>query len=575
MADIPLLKSPPEFPRTFVDADADLGTWEIIEPYYQKLLQRELPDLAAFETWLRDGSELEAAIDEKGTRHYVANACDTENEDLERQYLDFVENVVPKCKPYDFKLQQKFVDSPLRAKLPQPRYEIIERNIRTDVWLFRQENIPLETDDTKLAQQYGKICGAMTVEFDGREQTLQQMARYLEETDRDQRQTAWTLVANRRLEDRDKFDDIFDQLVKLRHRIARNAGFDNYRDYVFPRKHRFDYTHADCRTFHETVARTFVPAARDLAQRRAARLGVDPLRPWDLAVDPQGRPPLRPFETVDQLCDGCAAIFRKIDPQLADQFEKMRAAGVLDLDSRKGKRPGGFQANFEERRHPFIFLNAVGLQRDVEVLLHEAGHAFHTFASQNLPLLPDRHPPLEFCEVASMAMELLAADFLDVFYKPHEIARVKRKQLEDTLTMFPWIAVIDAFQHWIYTHPDHTREQRKQYWLDLDARFGLGASYEGYENAIASLWHRQIHLFELPFYYIEYGIAQLGALQIWHNAKRDLSAAVAAYRRALALGNTCPLPELYAAADIRFDFSTETIEPLIESVNKELNALPD
>lgn len=575
MQTLPYLETELDFPRRFVGSDIDLGSWDAIEPYYQHLADRTFDDLAGFEAWLADWSEFVAAIDEEGARRYVLNSMHTDDEALEKDYLDFVENIQPKCEVFDHRLKLRFVESPFREQLPQPRYLILERGIRTSVSLFREENVALETEDTKLGQQYGKLCGAMMVEFDGQEQTLQQMSRYFEETDRGRREEAWRLVSDRRLQDAERFEELYDEMIKLRHQVAQNAGFADYRGYIFPKKQRFDYSPADCEQFHQSVETLFVPLAREATDRRAKALGVDSLRPWDQRVDVKGRDPLRPFKTSDELCDGCSKIFHKIDPELGAQFEMMRVNGMLDLDSRKGKRPGGYQATFEEHRHPFIFMNAVGLQRDLETLLHEGGHAFHCLAFRDRPLLHDRGAPMEFCEVASMAMELLALEFLDVFYTPEEIARVKRRQMEDIVGIFPWIATIDAFQHWAYANPGHTRQQREEHWLKLDRRFGSGVSWDGLEGAQRYRWHAQLHLFEVPFYYVEYGIAQLGALQVWRNARENLPDAVAAYRRALQLGNTVPLPDLYAAADIKFDFSEDTIRPLIELIQAELEVLPD
>jgi oligoendopeptidase F len=430
--------------------------------------------------------------------------------------------------------------------------------------------VPLETEDSKLGQQYQKLIGSLTVNFRGEERTLVQMGRYQEETDRAVRQETWELVAKRRMQETDKLDDIFDSLVKLRTQIARNAGFENYRDFVFCQKGRFDYTPKDCYQFHESVEKEIMPAVRRIQAERRRQLGLETLRPWDLAVDSQNRPPLNPFKDVNQMVARTQEIFNQLDPELAGGFQEMQDLKLLDLDNRKGKAPGGYQSTLSEARVPFIFMNAVGVQRDVETILHEAGHAFHALATQQEDLYAYRGSPIEFCEVASMSMELLGNEFLEQFYAPAEANRARRVHLEGIIGFFPWMATVDAFQHWIYTHPDHTRVERRAAWIDLMNRFGGEVDWTGWEEARASVWHRQLHIFLYPFYYVEYGIAQLGALQVWANSKKNKVEALQNYKKALKLGGSRPLPELFAAAGCRFQFDSATIKPLIQLAQTEL-----
>jgi oligoendopeptidase F len=500
--------------------------------------------------------------------------CHTDNADAEKAYLHFVEHVEPQLKPRQFKLAQTFVTHPVRPRLPKERYEVFNRDTQVQVELFRPENVPLETEEARLSQQYQKLSGSLTVQFQGEEKTLIQMGRYLEEPDRALRQEAWELIANRRLQEAGRFEDIFDQLVRLRQQIAQNAGFANYRDYAFRKMGRFDYTPDDCVAFHQAVEQEVMPVLRKLQAERKRQLGVEPLRPWDLATDPLSRPPLRPFEQVDQMVSRTQEIFDRLDRDLAGGFQRMRDLRLLDLANRKGKAPGGYQQNLSEARVPFIFMNAVGIQRDVETLLHEGGHAFHALATRDEDLFAYRSAPIEFCEVASMSMELLGNEFLEQFYAPPEANRARRTHLEGILTVLSWIATVDAFQHWIYTHAGHTRAERSEAWLGLMDRFGGDADWQGYDAARANLWHRQLHIFTHPFYYIEYGIAQLGALQVWANSKRNKAEALKHYKQALALGGSRPLSELFAAAGCRFEFSQKTIAPLVRLVGDELARLP-
>ena len=365
----------------------------------------------------------------------------------------------------------------------------------------------------------------------------------------------------------DALNGIFDQMIPLRTRMGSNAGFENFRDYRHQVYDRFDYTPADCLAFHDAIEKTAVPLFAQLRRRRRERLGVDALRPWDLNVDTEGAPPLKPFATAGQLEAGCAAIFGKVAPALAEQFELMRRQKLLDLDSRKGKAPGGYQCTLDSVRLPFIFMNAAGTNRDVMTLLHEGGHAFHALACRRDPLLAYRSAPMEFSEVASMTMELFGMHFLEEFYAdPSDARRARLRHLEDLVSLFPRIATIDAFQHWIYLNPGHSAGEREEKWLELEARFSPVVEWGGLETESRSLWQRQLHLFEVPFYYVEYGIAQLGALQLWLKYRQDPTGAVEGYRRALALGGSRPLPELFQAAGIRFDFSAGTLEPIMAEV---------
>ncbi len=634
---LPFGKLPAYKPRAFVPPNIDLGDWPQIAPLFDQLETRvaQCQSAAGLERWLLDWSELSAALDEESSRRYIAMTCHTDSAEAEKAYLHFVENVEPQLKPRQFELETIYVTHPQRAELLaivaagilpavepgfQPggknsdltaqvenpetvtgsdrnlggrmppftagkmpaatgRYAVFDRDVKNHVELFRPENVALETEDARLCQQYQKLTGSLTVNFRGDEKTLVQMGRYLEEPDRALRQEVWELVARRRLQEVDNFDRIFDQLINLREHTARNAGFKNYRDYAFRRLGRFDYTPEDCTRFHDAVAREVMPAVRELQAARRRQLGLAKLhpghlRPWDLAVDPQNRPPLKPFAEVEEMVSRTQKIFDRLDGELAGGFRQMQDLCLLDLDNRKGKAPGGYQQTLAEARVPFIFMNAVGQQRDVETILHEAGHAFHALAARDEDLHAYRNnPPIEFCEVASMSMELLGNEFIEEFYSAADANRARRVHLEGVIGVFPWIATVDAFQHWVYTHPGHSRAERAAAWLELMDRFGGDVDWSGYEAVRANFWHRQLHIFTHPFYYIEYGIAQLGALQVWANSKRDKARTLADYKKSLALGGSRPLPELFSAAGCKFQFDAATIKPLIQLVQEELKKL--
>ena len=572
---LPFNQLPAYRPRRFVPAQVDLGDWAQIAPLFDTLEKsaESCQKVADFERWLADGSELSAALDEEASRRYIAMTCHTDSPEAEKAYLHFIEKIEPELKPRQFTLSKIYLQHPLRSKLPHARYEVFDRHTAVAVALYREENVALETEESKLAQQYQKLSGSLTVQFRGEEKTLVQMGRYLEEPDRALRQEAWELVANRRLQEADKFEEQFEQLLKIREQIAANAGFPNYLQYSFRRLERFDYTAQDCEKFHDAIEKEVIPSLAKLQAERHQKLGLTSLRPWDLAVDPLNQPALRPFDGVEKMVSSTQEIFNKLDPQLAEGFQTMQNLKLLDLANRKGKAPGGYQSTLAESRLPFIFMNAVGVQRDVETILHEAGHAFHALASRHEDIHHYRNAPIEFCEVASMSMELLGNEYIESFYPAAEAKRARRDHLEGILEIFPWIATVDAFQHWIYTHPGHTRADRQKAWLNLMDRFGGAVDWTGYEKVRANLWHRQLHIFLHPFYYVEYGIAQLGALQVWANSKKDKPLALKQYQQGLALGGSRPLPELFEAAGCKFDFSQKTVHPLVELVNTELAKL--
>ena len=558
-------------PRRFLPEIIDLTDTAQLEPVFQRLSAKlgQASSVADIESWLADHSEVCAALGESSSLAYIAMTCQTDDEAREKAYMHIIEVVDPWLKPRQFELMQKLAASPWFDRLPS-FYEVFRRSVRAQVKIYREENIPRETEVARLAQQYQKVSGGMTVEFDGQEQTLARMARIQEEPDRARRETAWKTVASRRLQEAGTLEDIFDRMLVLRHEMARAAGYPSFREYTFALYERFDYTPDDCLRFHAAVEHHIVPLAREIQNERRRKLGVETLRPWDLAVDPDHRPPLHPFAESSELLEKTHAIFSKLDPRFGEFFQLLRQQELVDLDNRKGKAPGGYQSTLSEARVPFIFMNAVGTHRDVEVMLHEAGHAFHALASRELPLHAYRSAPIEFCEVASMGMELLAAPHLRFFYSDENSRRAQRTHLEGIIQFFPWMATVDAFQHWLYTHPGHSRDERAAFWLSLMDRFGGIEDFSGFEKTRETLWHRQLHIFEIPFYYVEYGIAQLGALQLWQAAQRDLSGALDGYLAGLSLGGSRPLPELFQASGLVFDFTDKTIAPLMGQVKDAL-----
>ncbi|MBL8763724.1 MAG: M3 family oligoendopeptidase [Phycisphaerae bacterium] len=539
--------------------------------------------MACLERLIMDRSELDAASGEAGAMLYINMTRRTDDPAATSAYLRHVEHVQPRLKEMGFELDRKIATSPFASALDGVRYGVLLRDLRTGVEIYRPENVPLEVAQTQLDQEYAEICGAQTVEFGGQTRTLQQMARYLEDPDRSARERAWRAIADRRRLDRERIGQIYIELVSLRSRVAANAGFASFRDYAFRAKRRFDYGPSECRAFAEGIERAVTPTLRAMGEKRARSMGLASLRPWDLAVDAKGRPPLRPFESSEQMVTRTGRIFHRLDPDLAEMFDSLGSGDCLDLDSRKGKAPGGYQANRDLRRTPFIFMNAAGLQRDAETMLHEAGHAFHALLSRSEPILSYRSEgglPLEFAEVASMSMELLTHEFWEEYYGADaegraNAARARRVHLEQIASLLAAVAAVDSFQHWVYTTAGADLGACNASWVALDERFGQRVDWSSVEDVREHSWQRVLHLFGSPFYYIEYGIAQLGAIQLWSNFRRDRAGTLAAYKRALSLGGSRPLPELFSAAGLEFDFSPSCISQLWSEVERMLSSLPE
>lgn len=562
--------------RKYIAADFACNNWNEVEAYLIELSERNWSDKADFIKWLKDKSELEAVLEENMAWRYIRMTIDTTDTAKTEAYQFFVTEIQPNLAPYEDRLNQKMMAAPWIAELSEDEaYAIYFRSTRTALDLFREENIPLETEINTLSQEYGAISGQQTIEYNGKTLTMPQAAIFLKNPDEAIRKEVFELIANRRREDREKLDELFTKLVKLRHQVAVNAGCTDYRDYKFKALGRFDYSIQDCLDFHTSIAELIVPMIRTMQQEQARLLGKDLLKPWDTEVDPTGKAPLKPFESGTELLAGSVDIFGKLDDYFRDCLTTMDKEGYMDLDSKQGKAPGGYNYPLYESGIPFIFMNAAGAQRDVVTMVHEGGHAVHSFLSRELELTGFKSLPSEVAELASMSMELMTMDHWDRFYSDEtDLKRAKKEQLESVLKVLPWIATIDAFQHWIYTHPEHTTAERTAYWLELGKRFGTGMlDYSGYEDVKESSWHRQLHLFEVPFYYIEYGIAQLGALGVWKNFKSNPSEALTQYKSALQLGYTKSIPAIYETAGLKFDFSKENVKELTSLVEQELNKL--
>ena len=561
-----------KLPRHYLPVDFEIKDWEGLLPFFQELEEREIDSVTALEQWLKDASELEAAISEEVCWRQIKMTCDTENKELEASFTFFMMEIQPKMQPFSDRLNKKLLDCKFASELDTQKYFTYLRNVKKNIDLFEEKNIPLIAELNVLQQQFGVIAGKMTVRVNGQEYTLQQATRFLEDPDRNLREEVYHKINKRRLADKDALNELFSTLLAKRNEVAINAGFHSYTEFRFLELGRFDYTQDDCFQFHEAVKLHVMPLVNELYEARRKKLGIDTLRPWDIDAEPLGTKPLHPFNDGNELTDKAIACFDKLMPFFGDCLRKMKAMGHLDLDSRKGKAPGGYNCPLAESGAPFIFMNAAGQLDDVTTMVHEGGHAIHSFLAHPLELNGFKEYPMEIAEVASMSMELFSMDYWNVFFKTsEELHRAKEQQLERVIIIFPWIATIDKFQHWIYKNPQHSLEERAKAWVEISDEFTSPVlNYDGLDDYRSYGWQRQLHLYEVPFYYIEYGIAQLGAIGMWQQFKKNKDAALNNYIQALSLGATTTLPNLFKAAGLEFNFSPEYISKLMQFVKSEM-----
>lgn len=564
-----------KLPHNYLPVDFELTNWEVLEPYFKELAERPIESKFALEQWLKDLSELEAFVSEDACWRQIKMTCDTTDKSLEEAFNYFCMEIQPKMQPYADALNKKLVQSPFTAELDAKEYYTYLRSVNKSIELFRTENIPIQADLSVLQQQYGVIAGKMTIQMEGKEYTLQQAAKFLEHEDRAVREEVYRKIQDRRLQDQESLHSLFTTLVEKRHQVAVNAGFANYRDYKFVELGRFDYTKEDCFQFHEAVKLHVMPLIDKIYTRKREKLALDKLKPWDTEAEPAGTQPLRPFTNGNDLYEKSVACFEALHPFFADCLRKMKELKHFDLESRKGKAPGGYNCPLAESGAPFIFMNAAGQMGDVTTMVHEGGHAVHSFLAHPLSLSAFKEYPMEIAEVASMAMELFTIEHWQSFFdNERDLKRAKEHQLERTITIFPWIAIIDKFQHWVYENPSHTIEQRTNTWQNIVKEFSSKSiDFSGLKQYRAIGWQRQLHLFEVPFYYIEYGIAQLGAIGMWMQYQKNPQQALENYMNALALGGTRTLPELYKTAGLEFNFSPDYVKKLMDFTNEELEKL--
>lgn len=561
--------------RNFVSETLIIDSFDKLKPYFEDLKKRDISSNSKIWNWLKDKSELESIISEDLAWRYIKMNCDTSNKGYADSFNFFITEIEPKLALEWNELNKRFNDPKVLTNVDAAKLFTVIREVKKELEIFREENVPLEAEIQQMEQEYGVIASKMSVHYGENELTLQQAANYLKDTNRQVREEVYKLINDRRLENSDELNTLLSKLIKQRTKIAKNADYENFRDYKFKAMGRFDYGVTDCLQFHKSVSKVVVPLVAEIIEKRKSQLGYDTLKPWDLDVDSELKPALKPFETADELVKNTIWSFRDLEPEFGIYINEMNRMGHLDLESRKNKAPGGFNYPLHESNVPFIYMNATGNIRDMVTMLHEGGHAIHAFLAANLELVEFKDTPSEIAELASMTMELITMDYWHHFFKNEDdLKRAKRTHLEDVISVLPWVATVDKFQHYIYENYNNTAEERTKAWTDILNEFSTNkVDYSGCENYRKNQWQKQLHIFEVPFYYIEYGIAQLGAIAIWKNFRENPKLALQQYKEALSMGYTSPLPDTYKTAGIEFNFSEEYISELMNFVKSELNKL--
>ncbi|MBK8805762.1 MAG: M3 family oligoendopeptidase [Bacteroidales bacterium] len=509
--------------RYFVKTDLIINSWDDIKEYFINLESREINSTDALLTWWKDRSELEAVLAEEMAWRYIKMTCNTTDTTIAEHFNTFVASIEPEINSFSNILNKKFIASPLLDTLDKNKYFVAIRSIKRGIEMFREENIPIQAEIQQEQQEYGLLSSQMTIEYQGKTLTLQQASNYLKETDRDVRKTVFELINQRRAQDNDALDTLLNKLIQKRNQIALNTGFSNYRDYKHEALGRFDYSVDDCLQFHEAIKTAVMPIINSLHKERKQALQLDSLKPYDLEVDTDNKPPLIPFTTADDLIDKSIACFTEIRNRFGKFLSIMKENNYLDLDSRIGKAPGGYNYPLYESNVPFIFMNASGNLRDVETMVHEGGHAIHSFLSKDLELVDFKGLTSEIAELASMSMELISMEHWHHFFSSaEELKRAKRSQLEGVIKVLPWVATIDKFQHWIYTNINHSNLERIAAWNTIIDEYSTSlVDWSEYQTVKDYSWQKQLHIYEVPFYYIEYAISQLGAIAVWRNYKQN------------------------------------------------------
>lgn len=553
----------------------DFDNIHSVEKAYKRFLNRTIKNVEELDSWIKSYSELEDEILEVINKDFSAFQAYNDDMKIKNKFNRDVEKLMPIVKKYSAEINKFIYNNEFTKELNSDIYAHFLESVNNSINIFRNENIILEIEEDKICTEYSSILGDFIIHWNGNKRTLPQMYVYLENSNRDLRENAWEYMQSEKLKKADEIDDLMNRLIKIRHQKALNSGFNNFRDYAFRKYERFSYTPEDCFELHDSILEYVVPLKVEIEKKHKLALNVDVYRPWDAYASTEDENSLRPFDNIEELIDGTIRIFKKIDKEFAAHIGEIKSHGFLDIESRKGKSSGLFCKNLPISRLSYIFMNTTGTQQDLISLIHECGHAIHNMLSGNLELSKYKQLNMESAEFAALSMELLTMDKWDEFYKnKNELKHAKRKELEDILKFIPWTIGIDKFQHWMYLNPEHTPRERNAKFAEIAKEFYCPFSdWSSYENELENKWKFQSHIFIAPFFYIEYSISLIAAIQLWKNYKESPKVTLQNYKNALSLGNSKPLAEIYKTAGIKFDFSADTIKELTQFLWVELDKL--
>jgi oligoendopeptidase F len=548
---------------------------ESLKSELDSLLNVQIGSAEDLNTFLSDQKRLYEQVEEKMMKHYIAFQCQSDDEENKRKYEFDQQQIKPLYKKYQSLLDEKVLESPFLSDLPDSEYGEFKKKLRVQFALFQEANLEIEKQEDALVNQYFEIAGSLTSIWEGEEVTLSELYAHASDPNRDKRQKAWEAIYTPILKEEEKVQKILDELIQLRVKKAENAGLPSFTDYMFKKYNRFDYTPEDCHQLAESIREHVLPLTLQLEKEHKKELDVEVYRPWDVTGVAASKKPLKPVDSAEELINKSAKVLGELHPSFGSLVHEMNDKGLLDLTSRKGKTQGGFCESLPETGLSFIFMNLSNTDSDLIVFMHEMGHGIHDMLKRDQEVYANKQIPMESAELASMSMELMTADRWNEFYKTEEeLKRAKKEHLKSAVMLLPYIMVVDQFQHWLYKNPNHSWEERNKKFGEIKERYDATiVQWDGYEDWKEKNWLKILHIFEVPFYFIEYAIAQLGAIQLYKQYKENPEKTIEKYIEALKLGSSKSLPEVYEAAGVKFDFSSTTIAELMEFVAKELDLL--
>lgn len=555
--------------------DIKIDTWNDLKPYADILSGYEPSSVEDYGRWIENWFEFGLVVAEEYHWRYIRQSQNTADPDAKKRYNEYFSGIENQVTLLNNQLEKKALSSPYLYQFEAKGFDIIKRAWQSNNDLFVESNVELQSQSDIKANEYNAIRGPMVVILDNEALTLQQAATRLEWPQREKREEAWLATRNKMYESKDAFDAVMDSLIKIRHQIALNAGFENYRDYMFKKLQRFDYGTKEAFDYHEAVEKKVVPLLTKIYTKQKETLGLDKLRPWDTDCDPYNRQEIKAFDNTDEFIEKMEQSAHAIDPDFGRTISDMKKNNMFDVDSRPNKTSGAYNASMPISRTSFMSGNFTGVVHDLVTGVHEGGHAWHAYLMMDLSLTGNEGVPMEMAELASMSMELISHDQWHRFMPDEEECnRAKLKHYQDILYVMVLVAKMDSFQHALYENPAMTPAQRHEAFKKVEERYDTGCiDYSGLEHLRNAYWHNQRHLFGMPFYMLEYGFAQTGALGINKNYDENPDLALQQYKKALSSGYQIILPELYKTAGVEFDFGVNKLDELMAYLEPKIEGL--